>query len=115
MLSSPSCARRVGLSTWLADAGVVAALLLWHIVGPQSSDDGYNTTIARISGEAGYTTNYYRFFGAAEAPFDWYQSLLGQLASISTASVWLRLPWRRSPWGWLLSPCVLDIVSLGTH
>ena len=84
--------RRVGLSTWLADAGVVAALLLWHIVGPQSSDDGYNTTIARISGEAGYTTNYYRFFGAAEAPFDWYQSLLGQLASISTASVWLRLP-----------------------
>ncbi len=84
--------RRVGLSTWLADAGVVAALLLWHIVGPQSSDDGYNPTIARISGEAGYTTNYYRFFGAAEAPFDWYQSLLGQLASISTASVWLRLP-----------------------
>ena len=84
--------RRVGLSTWLPDAGVVAALLLWHIVGPQFSDDGYNTTIARISGEAGYTTNYYRFFGAAEAPFDWYQSLLGQLASISTASVWLRLP-----------------------
>ena len=60
--------------------------------GPCRKSRTASIAIARISGEAGYTTNYYRFFGAAEAPFDWYQSLLGQLASISTASVWLRLP-----------------------
>lgn len=84
--------RRPGLWTWLTDAAVIGSLLVWHIVGAQSSDDGYNTTIARISGEAGYLTNYYRYFGASEAPFDWYQSVLAHLASISTAGVWLRLP-----------------------
>lgn len=84
--------RRTGLWTWLTDAAVVGSLLVWHVVGPQSSDDGYNTTIARVSDEAGYITNYYRYFGASEAPFDWYQSVLAHLASISTAGVWLRLP-----------------------
>ena len=44
------------------------------VIGAISSDDGYNLTIARVSGDAGYTANYYRFFGATEAPFDWYQS-----------------------------------------
>ena len=60
--------------------------------GRSSSDDGYNLTIARVSGDAGYTANYYRYFGATEAPFDWYQTVLAQLASISTAGVWMRLP-----------------------
>ena len=71
---------------------MVGSLLIWHIVGPQSSDDGYNLTMARVSDDAGYITNYYRYFGASEAPFDWYQSVLAQLASVSTASVWMRLP-----------------------
>ncbi|KUI35153.1 arabinosyltransferase [Mycobacterium sp. IS-1496] len=84
--------RRVGLSTWLADIGVIGALLIWHVVGAQSSDDGYNLTIARIADEAGYTANYFRYFGATEAPFDWYQSVLAQLASVSTAGVWMRIP-----------------------
>ncbi|KUI37256.1 arabinosyltransferase domain-containing protein [Mycobacterium sp. GA-2829] len=83
---------RVGLSTWLADIGVVGTLLIWHVVGAQSSDDGYNLTIARVSDEAGYTANYFRYFGATEAPFDWYQSVLAHLASISTAGVWMRQP-----------------------
>lgn len=84
--------RRTGWATWLTDAGVIGSLLIWHIVGPQTTDDGYNLTIARVSGEAGYLTNYYRYFGASEAPFDWYQSVLAHLATISTASVWMRLP-----------------------
>lgn len=84
--------RRMGLSTWLADIGVIGTLLLWHVVGAQSSDDGYNLTIARVADEAGYTTNYFRYFGATEAPFDWYQSVLAHLASVSTASVWMRIP-----------------------
>jgi len=81
-----------GLATWLADAGVVSTLLLWHVIGAASSDDGYNLTMVRVSGQAGYVANYYRYFGTTEAPFDWYQSVLAQLASVSTAGVWMRLP-----------------------
>ncbi len=97
------------LSTWLADIGVVGTLLLWHLIGATSSDDGYNLTIARVSGDAGYTANYYRFFGATEAPFDWYQSVLAHLAAISTAGVWMRLPATAAAIGtWLIiSRCVL--------
>ncbi|TGD89295.1 arabinosyltransferase [Mycolicibacterium sp. CH28] len=100
---------RVGVSTWLADVGVIGTLLLWHVVGAISSDDGYNLTIARVSGQAGYAANYFRFFGATEAPFDWYQSVLAQLAAISTAGVWMRLPATAAGIGtWLiLSRCVL--------
>jgi arabinosyltransferase A len=81
-----------GLATWLADAAVVSTLLLWHVIGATSSDDGYNLTMVRVSGQAGYVTNYYRYFGTTEAPFDWYQTVLAQLASVSTAGVWMRLP-----------------------
>lgn len=99
----PGRRRRAALSVWLADAGVVGGLLLWHIVGPPTSDDGYNLTMARVSGDAGYITNYYRYFGASEAPFDWYQSVLAHLASISTAGVWMRLPATAAAIGtWLL-------------
>ena len=80
------------LRHWPTDIGVIGTLLLWHIIGATSSDDGYNLTIARISDEAGYAANYYRYFGTTEAPFDWYQSVLAQLASVSTAGVWMRLP-----------------------
>lgn len=41
--------RRVGLATWIADAAVIATLLLWHIIGATTSDDGYNLTIARVA------------------------------------------------------------------
>ncbi|KMO66809.1 arabinosyltransferase [Mycolicibacterium chubuense] len=105
----PRTRGRVGWATWVADAGVIGGLLVWHIVGAQSSDDGYNLTIARVSGEAGYSVNYFRYFGASEAPFDWYQSVLAHLASISTAGVWMRLPATAAGIAtWLiLSRCVL--------
>src|ERR1700759_1208681 len=83
---------RPGFATWLADAGVIATLLLWHVIGAISSDDGYNLTIARVSRQAGYLANYYRFFGTTEAPFDWYPAVLAHLAAVSTAGVWMRLP-----------------------
>ena len=82
----------VGPARWLADIGVVGTLLLWHVIGAGSADDGYNLTIARVSHDAGYFINYYRYFGASEAPFDWYPALLAQMASVSTAGVWMRLP-----------------------
>jgi arabinosyltransferase A len=81
-----------GLATWLADAGVVSTLLLWHVIGATSSDDGYNLTIARVAPKAGYVADYYRYFGATDAPFDWYFAVLSKLASVSTAGVWMRLP-----------------------
>ncbi|MDT5069816.1 MAG: arabinosyltransferase [Mycobacterium sp.] len=83
---------RAGLATWLADGAVIGTLVLWHVIGATSSDDGYNLAIARVSGDAGYVANYYRYFGVSEAPFDWYQSVLAHLAAISTAGVWMRLP-----------------------
>jgi arabinosyltransferase A len=83
---------RVGLATWFADVVVIGTLLLWHVIGAMSSDDGYNLTIARTAGQAGYVTNYYRYFGAAEAPFDWYPTVLAHFAAISTAGVWMRVP-----------------------
>ncbi|CDO85941.1 arabinosyltransferase [Mycobacterium triplex] len=79
-------------ATWLSDVGVIATLLIWHVIGAASSDDGYNLTIARVAPKAGYVANYYRYFGTTEAPFDWYLSVLSKLASVSTAGVWMRLP-----------------------
>ncbi len=84
--------RRAGLAVWLTDAGVIATLLLWHVIGATSSDDGYNLTIARVAPKAGYVANYYRYFGTTEAPFDWYLGLLSRMASVSTAGVWMRIP-----------------------
>ncbi len=100
---------RAGPLTLITDIGVVGTLLLWHVIGAISSDDGYNLAIARVSADAGYTANYYRFFGASEAPFDWYQSVLAQLASISAAGVWMRLPATAAAIGtWLIiSRCML--------
>ena len=88
---------------------MIGTLLLWHVIGATSSDDGYNLTIARVAADAGYTANYYRFFGATEAPFDWYQSVLAHMASISTAGVWMRLPATAAAIAtWLIiSRCVL--------
>lgn len=121
VLDRRRCVRRaVGaprrlLRHWPADIAVIGTLLLWHLIGAISSDDGYNLTIARVSGEAGYSANYYRFFGASEAPFDWYQSVLAQLASVSTAGIWMRLPATAAAIGsWLiLSHLVLPRLGAG--
>ncbi|MBS4727986.1 arabinosyltransferase domain-containing protein [Mycobacterium sp. SM1] len=84
--------RRVGAATWLADAAVIGTLLVWHVIGATSSDDGYNLTIARTSTGTGYVANYYRFFGTTEAPFDWYPAVLARLAPVSPHGVWMRIP-----------------------
>ncbi|MGW4533794.1 arabinosyltransferase domain-containing protein [Nocardia sp. NPDC004340] len=74
------------------DASVLATLGVWHVIGANTSDDGYILTMARVSKHAGYTANYYRWYGVAEAPFGWPYELLAQMTRISDASVWLRLP-----------------------
>ena len=74
------------------DGLVVAVLVWWHFVGANTSDDGYILTMARVSENAGYMANYYRWFGTPEAPFGWYYDLLALWAHVSTASIWMRLP-----------------------
>lgn len=104
-----------GLATWLADAAVIATLLLWHVIGATTSDDGYNLTIARVAPKAGYIVDYYRYFGTTNAPFDWYFSVLAKLAAVSSAGVWMRLPALLAGIGcWLLiSHCVLRRLGPG--
>ena len=74
------------------DGLVTAVLVWWHFVGANTADDGYILTMARVSENAGYMANYYRWFGTPEAPFGWYYDLLALWAHVSTTSVWMRLP-----------------------
>ena len=74
------------------DGVVIAVLVWWHFVGANTSDDGYILTMARVSENAGYMANYYRWFGTPEAPFGWYYDLLALWAHVSTTSIWMRLP-----------------------
>lgn len=74
------------------DAVVVGALAGWHFFGANTADDGYLLTMARVSENAGYMANYFRWFGVPEAPFGWYYDVLAAFAKISTASPWMRLP-----------------------
>lgn len=88
---------RVLPSSWWSftrvDAVVVGTLGLWHVIGANTSDDGYQLGMARAAGEAGYMANYFRWFGVPEAPFGTpFYDVLAWMTEVSTASVWMRLP-----------------------
>ena len=110
--------RRLLPTRWWAlrglDGLVLAVLGWWHFVGANTSDDGYILTMARVSDNAGYMANYYRWFGTPEAPFGWYYDLLARWADVSTASIWMRLPTLLMALGcwWLISREVIP--RLGT-
>jgi arabinosyltransferase B len=74
------------------DVVVVGGFLLWHVVGANSSDDGYILGMARVADHAGYMSNYFRWFGSPEDPFGWYYNLLALMTHVSDASIWMRLP-----------------------
>ncbi|MBZ8177434.1 arabinosyltransferase [Corynebacterium sp. 3HC-13] len=77
----------------LVDAVVVLVLGWWHIFGANTSDDGFLLTMARVSHNAGYMANYYRWYGVPESPFGSpYYDLLALFAQVSPNSVWMRLP-----------------------
>ena len=95
---------------------VIATLLVWHVIGATSSDDGYNLTIARVAPKAGYVANYYRYFGATEAPVRLVpRRCWPQLASVSTAGVWMRLPATLAGIGMLAAPQPLGAAPAGTR
>ncbi|MCV7402927.1 arabinosyltransferase [Mycobacterium fragae] len=77
--------------TW-TDATVIVAFLLWHVIGANSSDDGYILGMARVADHAGYMSNYFRWFGSPEDPFGWYYNLLALMTHVSDQSIWIRLP-----------------------
>jgi arabinosyltransferase B len=74
------------------DVVVVLGFLVWHIIGANSSDDGYILQMARVAGPAGYMSNYFRWFGSPEDPFGWYYNLLALMTHVSDSSIWIRLP-----------------------
>ncbi|WP_062392936.1 arabinosyltransferase domain-containing protein [Gordonia phthalatica] len=76
----------------ITDLTVTAALVIWHFLGAGTSEDGYIQVMGRNAADSGLLSNYYRFFGIPEAPFDWYYSFLSHWSSISTAGIWMRLP-----------------------
>ncbi len=88
--------RRLIPANWrkftLADATVIFGFLLWHVIGANSSDDGYILGMARVADRAGYMSNYFRWFGSPEDPFGWYYNLLALMTHVSDASLWMRLP-----------------------
>ncbi len=88
--------RRVIPERWrtftATDVVVIGGFLVWHIIGANSSDDGYQLQMARVAGHAGYMSNYFRWFGSPEDPFGWYYNLLALMTGVSDASIWIRLP-----------------------
>ncbi|MVU79717.1 arabinosyltransferase [Nocardia sp. ET3-3] len=76
----------------LADVAVIGTLAVWHVIGANTSDDGYILNMARASKVSGYMANYYRWFGVAEAPFGWPYEVLAWMTRISDSSPWMRLP-----------------------
>ncbi|MBT0567558.1 arabinosyltransferase domain-containing protein [Williamsia sp. CHRR-6] len=91
--------RRIGVRSWRrilaarpADVAVTAILGIWLFLGAGTPDDGYILTMGRAAQDSGYLANYYRFFNAPEAPFDWYYSALGHWSQVSTAGLWMHLP-----------------------
>ena len=74
------------------DVVVVGGFLVWHLIGANSSDDGYILQMARVAGHAGYMSNYFRWFGSPEDPFGWYYNLLALMTGVSDQSIWIRLP-----------------------
>ncbi|MEU6642473.1 arabinosyltransferase domain-containing protein [Saccharomonospora sp. NPDC046836] len=74
------------------DLTVIIALGAWVFIGPLTSDDGYILSMARVTEDAGYLTNYHRWFGVAEAPFGWFYHVYELMSHISVAAPWIRLP-----------------------
>ncbi|UOZ06863.1 arabinosyltransferase domain-containing protein [Amycolatopsis sp. WQ 127309] len=76
----------------MRDATVIAALGAWVFIGPVTSDDGYILTMARVTEQTGFLTNYHRWFGVAEAPFGWFYHVFELMAHVSVVPPWIRLP-----------------------
>ncbi|NMO02970.1 arabinosyltransferase [Gordonia sp. TBRC 11910] len=74
------------------DVLVFAILAFWWIAGANTSDDGYNFTVGRITRNAGYADNYFRYFGVPQDPFGWHFQVISAMSEVSLSAPWMRLP-----------------------
>ncbi|KXO99010.1 arabinosyltransferase domain-containing protein [Tsukamurella pseudospumae] len=74
------------------DFTVIAALGIWWLIGPNTSDDGYQLTMATQAGHSGYMINYFRSFGVPENPFGWNDYLFTLISHVTTAAPAMRIP-----------------------
>ncbi len=75
------------------DVTVFAVLAVWHVIGANTSDDGYIIGMARGSRSSGFMSNYYRWFSVDEGPFYTpYTDVIAWMTQVSAASAWVRLP-----------------------
>ena len=74
------------------DLLVVATLLVWHVIGANTADDGYILTEARAAVSSGYMPEVFRYYGAPYAPFGMPYYLYTAISAVTLGSVWLRLP-----------------------
>ncbi|MET9328595.1 arabinosyltransferase domain-containing protein [Tsukamurella sp. NPDC003166] len=76
----------------LADAAVVGSLLVWHIIGAPTSDDGYILGMIKAAPHSGYMPEVFRYYDAPYAPFGMPFYVVSWMAELSVSSPWLRLP-----------------------
>lgn len=74
------------------DVLVVGTLLVWHVIGANTADDGYILTEARAAVSSGYMPEVFRYYGAPYAPFGMPYYLYTAMSAVSLGSIWLRLP-----------------------
>ncbi|GAA1074759.1 arabinosyltransferase domain-containing protein [Tsukamurella spumae] len=74
------------------DFTVIAVLGIWWLIGPNTSDDGYQLTMATQAGHSGYMINYFRSFGVPENPFGWNDYLFTLISHVTTAAPAMRIP-----------------------
>lgn len=74
------------------DVAVFVILAFWWFAGANTSDDGYNFIVGRITGDAGYADNYFRYFGVPQDPFGWHFQVIAAMTHVSLAAPWMRLP-----------------------
>ncbi|WP_228717239.1 arabinosyltransferase domain-containing protein [Allosaccharopolyspora coralli] len=89
---APKLAPRGWWHPRLKDVAVVGSLALWWLIGAFTSDDGYTAAIAQARDDAGYVSNYYRWFANPEAPFGWFYEFYALWTDVSTSVPWMRLP-----------------------
>ncbi|GAB3135513.1 arabinosyltransferase domain-containing protein [Tsukamurella serpentis] len=74
------------------DFTVIAVLGIWWLIGPNTSDDGYQITMATQAEHSGYLINYFRSFGVPENPVGWNDYLFTAISQFSTAAPAMRIP-----------------------
>lgn len=74
------------------DAGVLAVLASWTVLGPRTPDDGFTEGIVRNALSSGAFTNYYRWENAAESPFTLVLHLVQPLVALEANPLVLRIP-----------------------